>query len=246
METDVTDQPIHLSIIIPAYNEEMRLPDTLEKTAAFLETQPFTSEILVIENGSTDRTLEIAQTFASRFSFITAVHEEGRGKGLAVRRGMLEASGEYRFMCDADLSMPIEEVVRFLPPQTTSADVVIGSREAPGAKRYNEPNSRHIGGRMVNLVIRVLALPGLQDTQCGFKMFRAEPARELFSRQTMTGWSFDIELLFIARRRGCTIKEIGIPWYYSEFSHVSPVKDALRMLVDIGKMWLNVVRGRYK
>lgn len=242
----MTEHPIYLSIIIPAYNEEMRLTDTLEKTAAYLIAQPFSCEVLVVENGSTDRTLEIAQAFAARFPFMIALHEEGRGKGLAVKRGMLEASGEYRFMCDADLSMPIEEVVRFLPPKTNGADIVIGSREAPGAKRYNEPNTRHIGGRLVNLVIRVLALPGLHDTQCGFKLFSAEPARELFSRQTMAGWSFDIELLFIARRRGYVIKEIGIPWYYSDYSHVEPVKDALRMLVDIGKMWINAVRGRYK
>jgi len=242
----LTDQSIHLSIIIPAYNEEMRLPDTLEKTTAFLETQAYTYEVLVIENGSTDRTLEIAKSFAGRFPFVTAVHEEGRGKGLAVKRGMLEAHGEYRFMCDADLSMPIEEVGRFLPPQATGADIVIGSREAPGARRYNEPNSRHIGGRLINLVIRVLALPGLHDTQCGFKLFRAEAAQALFSRQTMTGWSFDIELLFIARRHGFKIKEIGIPWYYSDYSHVSPVKDALRMVADILKMWINAARGRYK
>lgn len=242
----MTEHPIYLSIIIPAYNEEMRLTDTLEQTAAFLLDQPFSYEVLVVENGSTDRTLEIAQAFAARFPFIIALHEEGRGKGLAVKRGMLEASGEYRFMCDADLSMPIEEVVRFLPPQTNEAEIVIGSREAPGATRYNEPNTRHIGGRLVNLVIRVLALPGLHDTQCGFKMFCAEPAYELFSRQTMTGWSFDIELLFIARRHGYTIKEIGIPWYYSDYSHVDPVKDALRMLADIGKMWINAVRGCYK
>jgi len=242
----VTEHPIYLSIIIPAYNEEMRLTDTLEKTAAYLIAQPFSCEVLVVENGSTDRTLEIAQAFAARFPFMIALHEEGRGKGLAVKRGMLEASGEYRFMCDADLSMPIEEVVRFLPPKTNGADIVIGSREAPGAKRYNEPNTRHIGGRLVNLVIRVLALPGLHDTQCGFKLFSAEPARELFSRQTMAGWSFDIELLFIARRRGYVIKEIGIPWYYSDYSHVEPVKDALRMLADIGKMWINAARGRYK
>ena len=242
----MTEQPIHLSIIIPAYNEEMRLPDTLNKTAAFLQAQGFTYEVLVVENGSTDRTLEIAQSFASRLPFVVAVHEESRGKGLAVRRGMLDAQGEYRFMCDADLSMPIEEVVRFLPPQADGADVIIGSREAPGARRYNEPNSRHIGGRLVNLVIRVLALPGLQDTQCGFKMFQADAAQKLFARQTMTGWSFDIELLFIARRHGYDIQEIGIPWYYSEHSHVSPVKDAIQMMFDIGKMWVNAIRGRYK
>ncbi len=242
----MTDQPIYLSIVIPAYNEEMRLPDTLEKTAAFLQTQPYTYEVLVIENGSTDRTLEIAQSFAERYPFIKAIHEDGRGKGLAVRRGMLEASGQFRFMCDADLSMPIEEVNAFLAPEMGGADIVIGSREAEGAVRYNEPDTRHIGGRFVNLIIRMLALPGLHDTQCGFKMFTADAARVLFPRQTMTGWSLDIELLFIARRHGFTIKELGIPWYYADFSHVSPVKDGIQMVIDIFNMWFNALIGKYK
>lgn len=244
-ESDLSEYAIFLSIIIPAYNEEIRLPDTLEKTAAFLQTQTFSYEVLVIENGSTDRTLEIAREYSARFPFIKAIHEDGRGKGLAVRRGMQEACGEYRFMCDADLSMPIEEVVGFLPPQIEGADIIIGSREAQGAKRYDEPNSRHIGGRLVNLVIRMLALPGLQDTQCGFKMFHAPAAEALFSRQTIPGWSFDIELLFIARKLGYEIRELGIPWYYSEFSHVSPIKDALRMLLDILVMRVNALRGLY-
>lgn len=160
--------------------------------------------------------------------------------------GMLDACGQYRFMCDADLSMPIEEVNGFLTPEMLEADIVIGSREAPGAVRYNEPDTRHIGGRLVNLVIRTLALPGLHDTQCGFKMFSAEAAQVLFPRQTMTGWSLDIELLFIARRHGFTIEELGIPWYYAEFSHVSPVKDGIQMVIDIFNMWFNALIGKYK
>jgi glycosyltransferase involved in cell wall biosynthesis len=242
----VSDCPVYLSIVIPAYNEEKRLPDTLEKVTAFLLEQEYSYEVLVIENGSTDRTLEIARSFSERFAFIRAIHEDGRGKGLAVRRGMLEANGEYRFMCDADLSMPIEEVNAFLAPEMQAADIVIGSREAPGAVRYNEPDSRHIGGRLVNLLIRMLALPGLQDTQCGFKMFSAESAAVLFPRQTMTGWSLDIELLFIARRHGFTIQELGIPWHYAEFSHVSPVKDGIQMVIDIFNMWFNALVGKYK
>lgn len=242
----MTNHNIHLSIIIPAYNEEARLPDTLEKVAAFLQAQPYTYEVLVVENGSTDRTLEIAQEFADRFPFIHAIHEDGRGKGLAVRRGMQEARGDYRFMCDADLSMPIDEVNAFLTPEMLAADIVIGSREAPGAQRFDEPESRHLGGRFVNLLIRLLILPGLHDTQCGFKLFSAEAADLVFPRQTITGWSLDIELLFIARRHGLTIKELGIPWHYAEFSHVSPIKDGLQMLLDIFRMWLNALAGRYR
>ena len=161
-----------LSIIIPAHNEESRLPRTLEQVFGFLEQQPYAAEVVVVENGSTDRTLEIARGFAAHHPQLRVMHSDGRGKGLAVRLGMLAAAGEYRFMCDADLSMPIEEVKRFLPPALPDLDVAIGSREVPGARRYNEPMHRHLGGRFINLLIRMLILPGLQDTQCGFKCFR--------------------------------------------------------------------------
>jgi hypothetical protein len=158
---------------------------------------------------------------------------------------MLAAQGAYRFMCDADLSMPIAQLPRFFPPEGPEAEVVIGSREADGAVRYNEPSNRHWGGRLVNLVIRMLALPGLKDTQCGFKCFSAQTAEDLFSVQTVMGWSFDIEVLFVARKRGYEIVELGIPWYYSPQSHVSPVKDALKMMLDIFKVRINAWRGVY-
>lgn len=242
----MNDRSIYLSIILPAYNEELRLADSLEKIVTFLQEQPYPAEVLVVENGSTDRTLEIAQAFAARYPFIHALSVDGRGKGLAVRRGMLEAKGSYRFMCDADLSMPIEEVNQFFPLAVPPVQVVIGSREAKGAIRYDEPSSRHIGGRLVNYFIRLLALPGLHDTQCGFKLFTAEAAEDLFRRQRLGGWSFDIEVLFIARKRGYQIAELGIPWYYADFSHVSPLKDAVRMAVDILVIWWNYLRGVYR
>lgn len=229
----MSDPILHLSIIIPAYNEETRLPQTLDQVCAYLSEQNYTYEVIIVENGSQDRTFEIAQNYAKRYPYIWAIHEDGRGKGLAIRRGMLLAKGEYRFMCDADLSMPIEELSRFLTSQESGADIVIGSREATGAQRFDEPTSRHVGGRLVNYAIQLLALPGLHDTQCGFKLFTASAAEDLFSVQTLTGWSFDIELLFVARRRDYTIKEIGIPWKYFAFSHVSPIRDAIRMILDI-------------
>jgi len=135
-----------LSIIIPAHNEENRLPVTLEQVFGFLQNQSYSSEVLIIENGSQDKTLEIAQSYAKNYSDLIVLHEQERGKGLAVRRGMLEAHGEYRFMCDADLSMPITEVNNFLPPSLEDFDIAIASREAPGAIRYDEPGFRHWGG----------------------------------------------------------------------------------------------------
>jgi dolichyl-phosphate beta-glucosyltransferase len=222
-----------LSIIIPAYNEEKRLPRALEQVFAFSHTQPYSVEILVVENGSHDRTLQIAREFAASNPELRVLQESRKGKGLAVRCGMLEAHGSYRFMCDADLSMPIDQITRFLPPDLDNFDIAIASREAPGAVRFNEPRYRHWGGRLINLIIRLLALPGLHDTQCGFKCFTASVAEDLFRFQTITGWSFDIELLFIARRRGYHILEVPILWYYSAESKMSVVQDALRMIVDI-------------
>ncbi|MCH7662568.1 MAG: glycosyltransferase, partial [Chloroflexi bacterium] len=159
------DNPAFLSIIIPAYNEEKRLPNTLEAVIAFTDKQTYQTEVLVIENGSQDRTLQVAEEFAKQHTNIRVIHKVARGKGLAVRTGMLAAVGNYRFMCDADLSMPIEELNRFLPPEQSDADIVIGSREAAGAVRYDEPIYRHLGGRFVNALIRWAALSGLQDTQ---------------------------------------------------------------------------------
>lgn len=238
-----------LSIIIPAHNEEHRLPVTLEQIFRFLRAQTYTSEVLVVENGSQDYTFNVAQDFArnlnGRYPNLHILQEINRGKGLAVRRGMLEARGAYRFMCDADLSMPIIEINRFLPPMLEDFDIAIASREAPGSIRYNEPSYRHVGGRAVNTMIRLLALPGLHDTQCGFKCFRGAVAKRLFRLQTMTGWSFDIELLFVARKQGYRIIELPIPWYFNPESKLNVVQDAVKMGLDILKIRLNSIRGIY-
>lgn len=234
-----------LSIIIPAHNEEQRLPRALSQVFAFLEKQNYAAEVVVVENGSADRTLELAREFAIRHPNLVVLHEERAGKGNAVRRGALEAKGEYRFICDADLSMPIEEVSKFLPPALTGFDVAIASREAPGAMRYNEPPYRHWGGRAINLVIRLLILPGLNDTQCGFKCFHAEAAQKLFSQQTLGGWSFDIEILYLARRKRMVVREIPVQWHFDADSKVRAVRDALRMIGDIFRIHIHALRGGY-
>ena len=234
-----------LSIVIPAHNEERRLPRTLEQVFAFLEDQAYEAEVLVVENGSTDGTLSIARSFAAQQPALRVIPVEARGKGRAVRLGMLAAVGEYRFMCDADLSMPIEQVNRFLPPALEDFDVALGSREVEGSRRYHEPLHRHLGGRFVNLIIRLLILPSLQDTQCGFKCFRAAAAQDLFQHQTLDGWSFDIELLFIARKRGYRVREIPVDWYYRSESKVSAVRDALGMVSDMLRIRRNWRSGVY-
>ena len=242
------EQPF-LSLIIPAYNEERRLPGTLEQVINFLKAQPYASEVIVVENGSQDRTLQIAREFVNRPEngkvTIRVLQVDQRGKGLAIKHGMLNSCGEYRFMCDADLSMPIDQISRFLPPMLMDFDIAIASREAPGSVRYNEPAYRHVVGRAFNALIRILALPSLHDTQCGFKCFRAEVAEDLFRCQTLNGWSFDVEVLFIAREHGYRIVEIPVPWYFNPASHVKVLKDSLIMAIDLIKIRINGLRGLY-
>ena len=234
-----------LSIVIPAYNEENRLPSTLEQVFHFLEKQPFASEIIVVENGSSDQTFEIAQEFAAGMQNVQILRSEQRGKGLAIQRGVMAANGEYVFMCDADLSMPVEEISKFIPPQLKNLDIAIASREAPGSIRYNEPYYRHFTGRVFNTLIRLLVLPGLQDTQCGFKCIRAQVARDIFPYQTLTGWAFDVELLYIARLHGYQIVEIPIGWYFNADSKISVIRDSLRMFLDLLRIRRNALRGLY-
>jgi dolichyl-phosphate beta-glucosyltransferase len=233
-----------LSIIIPAHNEENRLPDTLAQVFDFLGKQAFTSEVIVVENGSSDKTLEAAKDFLGQHASLHVIQSE-RGKGAAVKRGMLAAKGEYRFMCDADLSMSVYEIIKFIPPTINNFDIAIASREAKGAVRFNEPPYRHLGGRAINYLIQLFILPGLNDTQCGFKCFSAKVAEDIFSLQTLSGWSFDIELLYIARRRKYRIREIPIHWTHHPETKVSAVRDAIRMIQDIFRIHANARRGMY-
>ena len=237
--------PPLLSIIIPALNEEDRLPESLTKVVGFLEDQAYPAEVLVVDNGSTDRTAAIGQEFAARHSNLRLLQDPHRGKGLAVRRGLLAAQGEYRFICDADLSMPIEEVSRFLPPALEGYDIAIASRETPGAVRYGEPAYRHWIGRVFNRAVKLLAVPGFEDTQCGFKCFRAQAGEDLFRVQRLDGWTFDVEVLFIALRRGYRVVEVPIPWYYNPGSRIRPVRDAFGMLADLFRIRANWRRGLY-
>ncbi len=234
-----------LSIIIPAHNEETRLPGTLEQVFRYLEQQSFTSEVIVVENGSADRTFEIAREYAKQHANLRVIQNDWRGKGRAIQRGVSEAKGEYIFLCDADLSMPIAEISKFIPPQLQNVDIAIGSREAIGAVRYDEPYYRHFTGRVFNTLIRWLVLPKLQDTQCGFKCIRAEVARDIFRYQTLTGWAFDVEMLYIARHHKYQVVEIPIHWYFNADSKISVVRDSLRMFLDLLAIRRNARRGLY-
>lgn len=237
---------IFFSLIFPAHNEEHRLPPSLAAANAFLAKQAFESEIIVVENGSQDLTAVVAEAFAAEHPRVRVIRERGRGKGLAVRRGMLEARGQFRFFADVDLSMPIEEVLKFLPPQLNGYDVAIGSREAPGARRFNEPTYRHFQGRVFSNLVKWFALPGFEDTQCGFKCFTAAAAEDLFRTQAFDGMSFDVEVLFIARQRGYKIVEVPVDWYYRSESRVDPLREPIRMLRDIFTIRRNWAAGKYE
>lgn len=235
-----------LSIIVPAYNEEKRLPNSLPKIIDFVRQQDYSIEVIVVDDGSTDRTADVVREFQQEAEFITLRQVEHGGKGHAVRAGMMQAQGRYLFLCDSDLSMPIEEVTKFLPPILDGYDLAIASREIEGARRYNEPAYRHLMGRIFNLIVRLLAVHGIQDTQAGFKCFQREAARQLFPLQTIDGWGFDVEILFIARRQGMQIVEVPINWYYEDRSQVRPIQDTYNMLREVLKVRLNAWQGRYQ
>lgn len=234
-----------LSIIVPAYNEERRLPDSLAKIAKFVAAQPYEIELIIVDNDSSDRTADIVRAFAAEHPYTRLIHEKRKGKGSAVQAGMFAAQGDYLFMCDSDLAMPIAEVNKFLPPQREGVDVAIASREGPGARRYGEPHYRHLMGRVFNLIVQIIALPGINDTQCGFKCFRREVGREVFECQTMNGFGFDVEILVIARRRGYHIVQVPVNWYYDPDTTVNLMRDPFRMVREVLQVRLNALRGKY-
>jgi len=238
------DRPF-MSLVVPAYNEQSRLPATLEKLRAFLQKQPSRYEVLVVDDGSRDRTTAIVEEAMASFPELRLLREQHRGKGHAVRKGMLAAVGQYVMFCDADFSMPVEEVVKFPKSLADSYQIAIASREVKGARRIGEPWYRHLMGRVFNLLVRLLAVPGLQDTQCGFKCFTLEAAREIFGMQVIDGFGFDVEVLYIARKLGIPITEVPINWYYSSSSRVDPIKDTARMFSDVLQVKSNDRRGLY-
>lgn len=234
-----------LTIVIPAHNETHRLPATIKEVARYAKTQKYHTEILIVENASTDGTYDLAMKMCKDIIQARVLQEPIKGKGQAVKRGMLAARGEYCLIFDADLAMPVKEIPKFIPPMLTNCDIAIASREVSGAKRCNEPLYRHLIGRVFNFLVRVLVLPGLQDTQCGYKCFSSRVIKPLFKRQSMTGWAFDVELLAIARQLGYSIKEVPIEWHYGPHSRVSIFVDAPRMFADLLKIRSNLRKGIY-
>ncbi len=235
-----------LSVVIPAYNEEQIIAHTLEVVIKFLKTQGYSWEIIVVDDGSEDKTAALVRQAAQDNTGITLVGLPHKGKGSAVKEGMLQASGQYRFLADADLSMPIEQLQRFLPPALDNFDIAIGSREILGSRRFGEPSKRHIMGRVFNLLVRLLTIKDLSDTQCGFKCFEANVAEALFPFQRAHGWGFDVEILFLAQKSGMSIYEVPIDWHYRQGSKIRPWRDSFLMFRDLLFVRWNYAAGKYR
>ncbi len=241
-----------LSVVIPSYNERRNLErGVLDHVVEYLEKQPYTWEIVLSDDGSTDGTVKELHQFAQREN-VRVVENLHRGKGPTVASGMLVAGGQYRLFSDFDQSTPIEDFERFLPFIEDGYDVVIGSRAVQGAKREQEPFHRHLMGKVFNVLVQTIAVPGIHDTQCGFKLFSAKATDELFPKlviyqakertDAFTG-AFDVELLLLARRAGYTIAEVPVAWVHNETQRVSPLKDSIRMFGDIVKIrWADLTR----
>jgi glycosyltransferase involved in cell wall biosynthesis len=234
------------SIIIPAYNEERRLPETLERIAAYVRTSGRETEILVVDDGSTDRTAAFADSFRSKLPALRVISNgSNRGKGYSVRRGMLEARGCTVLFTDADLSAPIEEADKLFAALETH-DVAIGSRALDrGLISVHQSRFRELAGIIFNTIVRLCLRLPFVDTQCGFKAFRREPCRIIFEQQRIERFGFDPELLYLARRHGLRAVEIPVRWGHSPATKVSMFRDSLQMFLDVLIIRWNAIAGRY-
>jgi dolichyl-phosphate beta-glucosyltransferase len=241
----MSPRPLTVSVVVPAYNEERRLAVTLDSLCGYLQGSGWDWEVRVVDDGSSDGTASLAETCHAREPRVVVQREPHRGKGGAVKAGLIAASAEYRFTCDADLSMPVHELERFLPPVAPPFDVAIGSREGAAARRVGEPAYRHLMGRVFNRIVQLLALPGIEDSQCGFKMFTAGAVRSIFPRVTVDGWAFDVEVLAIARAQQLRILEIPIEWHYRAESRLSMGRDGVAMVRELLRISARARRGLY-
>lgn len=247
----------YLSVVIPAYNEEKNIRTTLAVVEDYLLAAGWEFEIIVVNDGSVDNTAEVVGGYIEGKREFSLIKNPHRGKAYAVKTGVLKASGDYILFSDADLATPINEVKRMLVWLTEQGfDLVIASREGIGAKREGEPYYRHLMGRIFNFVVQNLALKGINDSQCGFKLFKKEVAHKLFPSLYVYGGegkeikkaylgAFDVELLFLARKYGYKIKEVSVTWSFVKTKRLNPLRDSWKMFWDVVKIRLADLRGAY-
>ncbi len=237
----------YLSVIVPCYKEAKNLPKTFPIFEKFATSQDYPVELIFVEDGSPDNSLKILKKLTAGKDFCKVLHfDKNYGKGFSVKEGMLTASGKFRLFADADNATPIEQVNKLLK-YINSAQIAIGSRYVKGAHfKKKQPFYRILGARFLNLCFRIFIGSKIQDTQCGFKLFKEDAAKEIFSRQTFARFSFDIEILAIARYLGYRIYEVPVDWYSRGKGTVNPIRDGLRFLKAISLVRKNFKRGIYK
>ena len=238
-----------LSVVVPAYNESGRIGATLDAIVAYLAAEGVDGEVVVVDDGSADGTADVVARYADAHPAVRLESYGGnRGKGYAVRHGVLASRGAEVLFCDADGSTPMSEAAKVLAPlRAGDADVAIGSRELPESDLARpQPSYRRLMGWVFRWLVRLIVVRGFRDTQCGFKAFRREAAAAVFERQTLDGFAFDVELLFIARRLGYRVVEVPVRWLDSPDSRVRPGRDSLRMLLDLIRIRLRALRGAYR
>jgi glycosyltransferase involved in cell wall biosynthesis len=239
--------PPELSIIIPSFNEELRLPATLGRIAGYIRERRPNTEVIVVDDGSTDRTAAVAESWKDKITQLRVLgNGTNRGKGFSVRHGSLEARGDIILFTDADLSAPIEEAEKLLGVMQ-SCDVAIGSRAVDrGLIEVHESLFREFAGIVFNRIVRVILWLPFVDTQCGFKAFRRERCQIIFEQQTVERFGFDPELLYLARHHGLSIKEVPVRWSHSPATKINMFRDSAMMFVEVFMIRWNALRGRYR
>lgn len=234
---------ILLSIIIPAYNERDRLPPYLKELTAYLKNLGISHEVIVVDDGSKDETTQVVSSFQKEYRNLKLIRlPDNQGKGYAVKTGILAATGKYRLFTDADGAIAVTEIERFLDIAMTGVDIVIGSKAlSPSFGKWH----RKIPGKIFNILVRLLAIKGIRDTQCGFKLFTAEAAQELFSLQSIYGYCFDVEILFLARLKGYEVAEIPVVWSGVRGGKVRIIRDSWWMACDLFRIRKNYLKGMY-
>lgn len=246
-----------LSIVIPTYNEELRIEESIHRIVNFMNTQGYRYEIVISDDGSTDETKNIVKKYQEEYENLVLLENPHKGKAPSLISGVYSTRGDFTLFTDVDLSVGIEELPKLLNwVENQEYDIAIASREGKGAKRINEPLPRHIMGRVFNILVQIVILPGINDTQCGFKLFKSDAIKKIFTKTLLYSASdpeikggkvsgFDVEMLFVARLLGYRIKEVPVLWTYGEQSKVHKLKDSYYNAKDVFRVRLNKLKGKY-